>query len=187
MKISLWGLTYDALIQHPFEFGNVVCMNCKAKIEKEEFLKVFQAGVAHVDCELLKSRKVSGVNPQAAAERKTSAKASKKKGSKATAGEAAAFGGDVEKAKAKHDHLMIIAKPLQRKGKAKGDSWRIRYEPIKRFNASWVHTRHQVVFRWGDGGSKTVPFEFDEEHKSDEQFVAEVNATMDMAVKDNTT
>jgi len=172
------------------EFGDMTCMKCKVKIERGDSVKVFKEGVAHVDCELHKSRGVQPVDPQYATKRRAEQKAKKgPKGSKEirAQGKAATFGGDKEKANSKHEHLMIIAKPLQRKGKAKGDTWRIRYEPIKPGKASsWLDTRHQVVFRWGNGTSKSVPFDFDEEHKNDEEFVKVLGTAMEKLVADFT-
>ena len=72
----------------------------------------------------------------------------------------------VEQAVKRHEELMVFAKPMGKTGESKsgGDTWKARYEPIKK--GTWLNTRHQVVLRWKSGGHMPPQaFRADDEHR----------------------
>ena len=149
------------------------CEDCKQSIDKEDSVKVFPRSICHLDCSVAAARKTPPVDPTSPRKRKADAKANRQVGRVCTE----TFGGDEQKANEKRDMLMKLSKTKQSTGEFGGEMWRMRYEPIMR--KSWLRTRRQVAFRWiGAGKSKTVPFDFDEEHSTDETFLSALEQVM---------
>ena len=173
---EFWRVTGSEILDLPGG-SQVLCAKCKKPIHPSDDVKVYHECIEHLSCLVAEARVHPALNPQDAVVRRAEMKRKRKAGKQADT-EKQPFGGDEDKALEKHNHLMTIAKDLNRSGTYHGEKFRVKYEPTK--IKSWLRTKHNVIIRWPTTGtSTTVSFVFDEEHGTDLEF----RTTLDMEIQ----
>ena len=166
--------TGEEVLNLESDIGKISCMVCRRDITASDTVRVSHHGIRHADClgtvaafaAAAQAEPLPPTGPSSAKkEAKATKAASKKKAKKLR------FGGDEALATARHDQLMLIAKPMTTNGEHDDWTFKVRYEPIKPGKAkSWAACKHQVILRWSSGESKSWPFAYDEETSDDDAF-----------------